>query len=112
MSAHKRKLPYAFDLDEEDWCEIYYCVGENLYTKIPTDGKGMTDAMQKRLSEKDWIQIYLSIEAKLHSPSTQGDDRIAREWRGHLSALLDTLAIVHETFIGPRKKRPGRRSAA
>lgn len=101
----KRVLPYTFPLTDSDWHEIWNCCDENIQNKLPVDGFGTTEAMQQRLSEADWIQVYLSVQSKLKMPSTQGNDNVAREWRHQLRNILETLAAVRETFIGPAAAR-------
>jgi hypothetical protein len=93
----------TFPLDEEDWCEIWNCLTEDngAKCKIPVDGDGMTEDMQRRLNKKDWIEIYCALEDKRDALKLgfYGRDKLAREWRQHVEAMMDTLDIVR-TFIG------------
>ena len=103
--AHKRKLPRHFqELTYSDWVEIYNLLDaeDGAKRKIPPDGMGMAynEKRQSRLSEADWVEIYLSIRTKLTMPSVAGRDKIAREWRAQLRGILRTLDVVRATFIG------------
>ncbi len=103
--ARKRILPYEFPLSSTDWAEVYNCLDpeDGAGRKLPQDGEGMTDAKrQRRLSERDWIEIYLAVQDKRDALKTgfYGRDTLAREWRHQMESILETLAPVAETFIG------------
>ncbi len=109
MANHKRVMPRSFPLTEEDWQEIYYALDEEdgAQCKLPVDGKGMTEAMQHRLSETDWIEIYLSVREKrnaLNAGIYGSQDQCIREWRKQMDGILDTLDVVREHFIGGKRE--------
>jgi hypothetical protein len=97
-----RTLPRTFPLSEKDWTEIWNCSEENIQNKLPIDGLRTTAAMQRRLSEKEWIQIFLSIETKRDALTAgfYGRDAITRAWRTHTTHILSILAPVRDHFIG------------
>lgn len=41
------------------------------------------------LTQEDWKVILDSLRAKKISPVTAGGDRESREWRGHLSYIIE-----------------------
>lgn len=114
MANRKRVLPRSFPLTGEDWTEIYYALGaqDGARRKLPVDGLDMTEAKQRRLSERDWIEIYLAIASKLDrlKAGFYGRDRKVREWREHLESILDALDTVREHFIGGKPARARRTS--
>lgn len=97
-----RVLPRTFPLTGSDWHEIWNCCEENIQNKLSVDGYGTTEAMQSRLSERDWIQIYMSVEDKRDALKSgfYGRDAVARAWRHQMDDILETLATVREHFIG------------
>ena len=106
----KRVLPRAFPLSASDWEEIYNALeSDGVQKKLPPDGRGMADddRKQARLSEKDWIEIYLSVEDKykhLKSSGDYGDGIVSREglreWKRQMVSILGVLDEVRAHFIG------------
>ena len=92
-----------FPLSQPDWTEIWNCSEANVQNRLPVDGLGTTDAMQRRLTARDWIQIYLAVEAKRDAlrDGFYGRDRTVRQWLKHMNTILSTLAPVSAHFIAP-----------
>ena len=97
-----RVLPQLFPLSATDWIEIWNCCEEHIQNKLPVDGLGITEAHQRRLSEKNWIGIYLSVEAKRDAlkNGSYGRDAVITKWQRQMTGILETLQKVRATFIG------------
>ena len=98
----KRVLPHLFPLSATDWTEIWNCSEEHIQNKLPVDGLGITEAQQRRLSEQNWIEIYLSVEAKRDALKScfYGRDATVTKWERQMTGILETLQKVRATFIG------------
>jgi hypothetical protein len=103
----KRVLARTFPLSDADWHEIWNSGDEGIQNKLPVDGFGTTGAIQRRLSETDWIQIYLSVGDKREAlkRGVYGRDRMARKWRVHLDSILEALSPIREHLAGVEQTR-------
>jgi len=98
----KRVLPHLFPLSATDWTEIWNCSEEHIQNKLLVDGLGITEAQQRRLSEHNWIEIYLSVETKRDALKNgfYGRDATITKWQRQMTGILETLEKVRATFIG------------
>jgi hypothetical protein len=91
----------AFILTPADWTEIFYCLDnteDELGVKI--DEEAAND--NAKFTDVDWIEIYISVKAKLDlmKSGLYGRDRLAKDWREHLTDILGTLDPIRAEFIG------------
>jgi hypothetical protein len=54
--------------------------------------------MKTRISftDEDLREIYYALESKIGAPVTGGNDKVAREWRKHLSEIMERIEEVVE----------------
>jgi len=117
VRRRKRVIPRSFpDITGEEWIEIYNALDDaaGVQRKLPPDGIGMesNEKRQARLTEIDWIEIYLAAEDKykrLVKDGDHGDGFISREnmreWKRQMRSIMVKLEVVRANFIGRKAVR-------